>query len=107
MSNRAAITDQAKIALLETLIERHRDQRGNPDSGYWILKALAADARARTPASTSKALSALSFQVETLARQRMRIGYAEVGHMQAVAEAVMAHWPAIRRALEVCAHEDA
>lgn len=97
------VTDQMKIDLLDRLVIERRHARGNPESpnhvDYFTLKALAADARARLPTTAAIAIASVGHQIEAARKQKARIGFVEIGNQQAVAEAVIAHWPVIRRAL--------
>jgi len=93
-----------KIALLEQMIRENRPARNlpadNPDHRrLTVLKAIAADIRADLQETRKKVLEALTFQIVAARRQKGQIGYMEIGMQQAVAEATLAHWPAIRRTL--------
>lgn len=98
------MTVEEKIDVVETLIEEYRWARNVETAPehriYGALKEIATDLRAATPAARSKVVDALRFQVDSAKRGKARIGYMEIGHMQALAEAVLAHWAVIKLALE-------
>ena len=97
------MTVAEKLAIVEDLIVVFRWARHHPDEpahrSWLALKEIASDLRAPLPETKTRALHALGVQVDVARRFRERVGYIEVGHMQAMAEALMAHWPAISRAL--------
>jgi hypothetical protein len=98
-------TDEQKLKALETIIEDEREVaralgHRNDDEETLILKAICADIRSKSPAAINKTLDALAFQVNSATNSKARIGHVDVGHLQAVAECVIAHWEVIRLALE-------
>lgn len=97
------ISDDDKLAAVERLIEDFRWARKDPavpeHATYLALKAIATDLRAPKVEAKGRALQSLGFQVDAARAFKARIGYVEVGHMQAMAEALMAHWPAVKKAL--------
>lgn len=99
---------EEKILLVERLIQdKARSTPGTPEHRrHEVLKSIAADLRTQLQKTNHVALQALSFQVTSARRQKARIGYLEVGHQQALAEAVLAHWPAVRQALADASHAE-
>lgn len=103
-------TPEEKLAVVERMIEAHRWARSAPgtkEQETWLaLRAIASDVRATLPTAPGRTLQALSFQVDSARRSRARIGYLDVSHQQAVAEALLAHWLVVRRALELIERVD-
>lgn len=98
------IHPEEKIKVVERFIDGMRHARDPNDADhrtYLIMKQVAQDMRAQLQETSHGVLNALGRQVEAARRQKARIGFVEVGQLQAVAEGTMAHWPAIRRALMV------
>lgn len=97
-------TDAEKLDFVERLIVHWRKEaraqlRADGGKDWLILKSIAADLRAKSPDVKNRALFALGIQIENARAAKARLGYIEVGHMQAMAEALMAHWPAVKKAL--------
>ena len=90
-------TDEQKIEALERAIIGERQATGVRNE---VLAAVAADLRAATAERVSGTLRSLQFQVDSARRSKARLGYMDVGHQQAMAEALLAHWPAVRAALK-------
>ena len=97
-------SDQDKLAAIEEMIASLRwaknDEALPEHRLLMILKEIDRDVRARDPATTSRTLQTLAFHVDAATRAKARVGYLDAGHAQAVAEALMAHWSTVRRALE-------
>ena len=93
-----------KLAAVESVIEMLRWARDDDtviEHDIWLkLKATAADLRARLDEAPGRTLDALAFQVNSALRAKARVGYIDVGHQQAIAEAFIAHWPVVSHALE-------
>ena len=95
--------DAEKLAVLERVIAGARScnpavfvvKPGDIDA----LKAICSDIRARSPAAANKALEAIGFQVDSAIKCKRHLGYIEVGHAQALADRVLAHWVVLRLAL--------
>ena len=99
------LTDAEKIYVVESIIEDLK-ARAPFDTRLPELKKLATFLRAQRPSSVPKVLEALEFQVCSALRSKARLGYIEVGHWQAIAEGLLAHWPVVRKALEKFGEED-
>ena len=95
-------SDAEKLMTLESIIENYR----GTDAAD-VLKTICTDIRTRMDANPSKALVALSFQVQSASKCKARNGFVEIGHQQAIATDVLAHWPVIRHALESLKEESA
>ena len=98
-------TTADQLQVTETLIEGLRWARAAepepPERRIWlVLKSIAASLRGRAPDANQKTLRALSYHVRVALRGKARIGYLELGHMQALSENVIAHWPVIEAALK-------
>lgn len=100
----AVYSDQEKLETLERVLDQSRYHEATRElfsrEDRLILKAICADIKARDPAIGNRVLDAISFQVNSAALAKARLGYLDVGHHQALAEALLAHWPAVRVALE-------
>ena len=101
---RAEFSPEAKLEVIEHLIETTRLARSNPELAehhiHLVLKALARDLRAALPGAAGATLSTLEFAVNAARRSQAQLGFLEVGHQQAIATRVLAHWPVIRLALQ-------
>ena len=97
------LNDAELLVEVEALIEDLRWARGDPavpEHRKWLaLKQMARDIRARSTPPT-RAVDAVIFQVQSGMKARTRLGFIDPGHHQAISEAVIAHWPTIRLALE-------
>jgi len=74
---------------------------GGPRRTYDALRAVAIDlraARSATGADGGHIFQVLKGQIERARRSKARLGYLEDGHRLALAEALLAHWPAIAEA---------
>lgn len=99
------MSDAEVLTHIESIIEANRDARapGHQDADRLAaLKQIAKEIRARTADTDGRSplLDALSFHVDAANRSKSRIGYHDVGNLQAVAECVLGNWPAIRAALK-------
>jgi hypothetical protein len=103
-------TLNAKLSCLQSFIDEFgwaRKETGSPEQlTLEILKEIHADLRARKPGAAIKALQALEFQVDQARKAKARLGYVDVGHHQALGNDVLAHWPVIRRGLELAAETE-
>ena len=102
MTNRNVYSDDEKLEVIEGILDADRD--GNLDifqlDEREILKAICSDLRARMATPSNKVLNALSFQINSGMKAKVALGYMEVGHHQAIAEALVLHWATVRLALE-------
>jgi len=64
-----------------------------------VLKAVAADLRARLDGVPSAALTSLEWKVVGAARARTAVGYPH-NHLIGVAEELLGKWPLVKQALE-------
>ena len=98
------MTPEVKLATVERLIEDFRWARSDPmvpeHQTYNALKALAVELRAQSPRASNKALQVLSMPIEHAQRFKACMGYIDMGHHQAISEALIGQWPVVRRALE-------
>lgn len=97
-------SDSEKLAHLEQLIVDLRRWRDQPDSmwheTYHAIKNIAADYQQKLSGPRSSTLMALENLVAGARKSKHQIGYLDFNHMQAVAEGFLAHWSAVRAALE-------
>jgi hypothetical protein len=106
VTNRMVYTDAEKLEVVEMILDRTRSAHPGgkiiPPQGVEveILKSICVDLRMRSAAPSNKVLDALAFQINSAMKARVRLGYVEVGHYQAIAEALILHWPTVRVALE-------
>lgn len=98
---RKDFTAAEKLKLLELMIEQTRAAR-NPEheshTAHLILRALARDVRASMTEQRAESLRVLSEHVDRARRSRARLGYLDVTVQQAIAAALLAHWPAVEQA---------
>jgi hypothetical protein len=96
-----------KLALLERMIEDTRAAR-NPGHeshhAHMILRSLARDVRAATVEQRAESFRVISEHIDRAHRSRARIGYLDVTVQQAIAEAVLAHWPSVEQAFRRAAN---
>jgi len=101
-----------KLACVEAVIEGYRDAARRPTSDpsikvlYETLKAIALDiraARAATGQDGGHIFAVLKGQVERARRSKAQLGYLEIGHQQALANAMIAHWTVISEAFRAAA----
>ena len=103
---------EEKLALIEEQIERARDfvRGAPPDSGahrqFEILKAIAADLRARADLPRSNALGELERAIDRAVRSKTDLGY-DRGKLIAIAETLIGKWAFISQALERFGEETA
>ena len=106
MTNRTVYTDREKLDIVEQVLDAERAgrERYEPclfrDDELPILKSICSDLRARMATPSNKVLNALSFQINSGMKAKAALGYMEVGHHQAIAEALVLHWATVRLALE-------
>jgi hypothetical protein len=111
VTNRTVYTDREKLDIVEQVLDAERAgrERYEPclfrDDELPILKSICSDLRARMAAHSAatpsnKVLNALSFQINSGMKAKAALGYMEVGHHQAIAEALVLHWATVRLALE-------
>jgi hypothetical protein len=95
----------AKLAVLENIIVamRYKPAVKLTSHDVAIIKQIADDVRATIAEKQSQVTEALAFQVQSALKCKARLGYIDVGHQQAVANGLLAHWPVVRRALEMMA----
>jgi hypothetical protein len=95
---------EEKLAAVERLIVDLRWARNDPalpeHKTLAALKAIALDLRGQHAGAPRRTLDALTFQINSAARSKARVGHVEIGHLQAVAECLTAHWSVVRQALE-------
>lgn len=90
--------DAETLEVVESLIERARHER-DAHLVSLALKGIAADIRARLPATPGEAQRALQDAIDGCARTKTALGY-ERGHIQRVGEELISRWPVVRLALE-------
>jgi predicted esterase len=99
-----------KIAVIEAEIAEARQFRREPGSPmqrhYQILKAIAADLRARAEHPRSNALGALERELTRLRSSKTALGY-DQGRIIELATLVVSKWPTISQALERYGEESA
>lgn len=92
---RSAIYSTAdKLQVVERIIV---ETRSSDEAA--VLKEIAADLRA-SQSGKNRVANALAYHIDAALRTKARTGYIEVGHYQAIATGLIAHWPVVRRALE-------
>lgn len=100
-----------KIAALELEIAEARKFRREPSSPmqrhFKILKAIAADLRARQQLPRSNALGALERELVRLKASRDARGSYDAGRAAEMANIVVSRWPTISQALEMFGEESA
>lgn len=93
------ITTMEKLAEVERLIEEARRTAGAHSQEAEILRAIAADLRARLDGVPGVALTELERRLGAVKRSRLR-ATRDLGPMLGVAEEVIARWPILKQALE-------
>lgn len=91
------ITLEQKIKFVEGLLiaERRYERSRNP-----ILKAIAADLRARLSGAPSRARVALWKKLETVKRTKVKTQQYDDGQMISLAHEIVGQWPVVDQALE-------
>lgn len=89
-------TTQEKLDEIERLIITERKFAG---MDVYVLKAIAADLRARLEGTPSAALADVERRVVAVARSRSPRGY-DPAKLHVLGEGVAVHWPVIKQALE-------
>jgi hypothetical protein len=101
---------EEKLGEVEKMIVEARQSRGKPGSAgyrrYMVLKAIAADLRARLDLPRSLSLGELERCVDRIKQSRTGIGY-ENGALVAAANTLINRWPFVRQALEHFGEETA
>lgn len=97
-------TIEEKIEAVSKEIEQirtlARDDPGGPiHMQYEILKAVAADLRARQQLPRNNALGALERDLTAIKRSRTTLGY-DMNRIAVLADTVVSKWPIISQALE-------
>lgn len=99
-----------KIAALDVEIKEARQGRREPGSAlhrqYEVLKAIAADLRARQQLPRNNVLGSLERELEQMRRSRTALGY-DQGRVMELANIVVSRWPVISQALEQFGEESA
>lgn len=99
-----------KIAALDVEIKEARRGRREPGSAlhrqYEVLKAIAADLRARQQLPRNNVLGSLERELEQMRRSRTALGY-DQGRVMELANIVVSRWPVISQALEQFGEESA
>ena len=108
-------TTADKLAFLEELIEVVRAERriraletragAEPSDTrrFELLKALAADTRARLEGAPSAAMSALQSRLDAVDRSKTGLGYSR-DRLISTAEELIARWPVVKQSLELFGH---
>jgi hypothetical protein len=103
-------TIEEKIDAIEAELKWSRSARREPGSReqrhHELLKAIAADLRARQTLPRNNALGDLSRTLEKMKSSKTALGY-EQGKMIEVANVVVSKWPVISQALELFGEESA